>query len=207
MAMKSSPKPKKKKILLALMAGLVSLCLCVIVAALIAPDRETAQIAAVQQSTSTSAPVPTTTPESTATAHVTPTPTIDAEAQAKADYILKASIIMLNCNSHLSDFIDLNDKGSKDPILLYSTTWKSEMLSTLQAMQKACREMGMIVPVPPAMKPADTYMKFASVEMDLVIENYSQGIDTLEMEYITAATQHMEKVSEYVGKATEEMGK
>lgn len=117
MAMKSSPKPKKKKILLALMAGLVSLCLCVIVAALIAPDRETAQIAAVQQSTSTSAPVP------------------------------------------------------------------------------------------PAMKPADTYMKFASVEMDLVIENYSQGIDTLEMEYITAATQHMEKVSEYVGKATEEMGK
>ena len=146
---------------------------------------------------STEPPTPTNTPVPTRTPQPSATP--DPLGNYRVEVL---TLVFPPWLEGLEQISELSGKASVSPLLIVDDEWRLDMavaLATITIANEALRETD---PTAAAQEIHNVLLK-AAAELDLMVELMAQGIDEIDTDKISAASEAMTRASEHINRATE----
>jgi len=127
--------------------------------------------------------------------------TIACSFTAKADY---EKALIENLNAYSDAFIafagtmqnvEINSQKLNDP------SWVADVKSKLEGIKAAGDALGSMQDVPEDYQSVDGLMKMINQETDVMVSNFTQGLDAQDISLIETANENMLKIREYMDDA------
>lgn len=150
------------------------------------------------------AATPTESPTATVTTTLSPTPTPKI-SEAGRTYLQTVATETQNWSDGASQFSEAAFEAGDDSTLLFDTAWKAKAATALFTMQTAGENLGSIEPVPPEMTKLDRILDKINSETSAMVDEMARGIDDIDVDLISSATQRMRTINQYIQDATLEI--
>jgi hypothetical protein len=206
---KSFKKPKKKKrkpiyYIIAIIGALLSCCCLSYLGTTVSKDLN--QAASPALDSEEDHPPPTEAIVEAVEQISTSTPVGELSA-AEQEYLAEMFRISTNYAEELDLLSELSLSASDDPHLLVDEDWTLSVAVTLAMLDESANQLESIDYVPPKFQEVQKWLDLAAQETHIMVDNFSYGIDYLDIDSIEAAANNMNRINSYVENATIEMEK
>lgn len=177
----------------------------------LAPPTLTELVPTTAVSTATTAPLPTATPLPTNTLAPTateiPTETTSAQDEISANYRNQVISISLILSGEMDHFSNLNNQASTNPNLILDPDWNQDVRSTLADLVLYSNQLSNLDPVPSEMQNVQIWLNKLGPEMEALQQDYLYGLDNLDANALTRASNHLTTYNRYLTNANSEIEK
>lgn len=162
----------------------------------------------------TDTPIPPTatltlTPTATPTHTATPTssPTATSAGASNDPYLDEVTVNLYAYQNALANASNYVQAPTTDFSVLLDENWKQNANAALNQLNEAANQLENIDNVPPEYEQLDMQLKMIASETDVVVENYGNGVDQLDLGAINSALNSLSKITSYINTATAELDK